>query len=61
MQTELYFADILQEIYDAKKTGALYVRIVETSEDRIAPLDTRVATRYRGRLVSRELLPVSCT
>jgi hypothetical protein len=33
MQTELYLADILQELYDAKKTGALYVRIVETSED----------------------------
>ena len=33
MQTELAFADILQELYDAKKTGALYVRIVETSED----------------------------
>ena len=33
MQTELDFADILQELYDAKKTGALYVRILETSED----------------------------
>ena len=30
---ELDFADILQELYDSKKTGALYVRIVETSED----------------------------
>jgi hypothetical protein len=33
MPTELDFADILQEFYDTKKTGALYVRIVETSED----------------------------
>jgi hypothetical protein len=33
MQKELYFADILQELYDEKKTGALYVRILETSED----------------------------
>jgi hypothetical protein len=33
MPTERFFADILQELYDAKKTGALYVRIVETSED----------------------------
>lgn len=33
MKTELYFADILQELHDAKKTGALYVRILETSED----------------------------
>lgn len=33
MQTELYFADILKELYDAKKTGALYVRILETSEN----------------------------
>src|SRR5512147_3005696 len=33
MKKELYFADILQELYDAKKTGALYVRILETSED----------------------------
>ncbi len=33
MQTEIDFADILQELHDAKKTGALYVRILETSED----------------------------
>jgi hypothetical protein len=33
MATERFLADILQELYDAKKTGALYVRIVETSED----------------------------
>jgi thioredoxin reductase len=33
MKTELDFADILQELHDAKKTGALYVRILETSED----------------------------
>jgi hypothetical protein len=33
MPTERFFADILQELSDAKKTGALYVRIVETSED----------------------------
>jgi hypothetical protein len=33
MPTEQFFADILQELSDAKRTGALYVRIVETSED----------------------------
>jgi hypothetical protein len=33
MPTERLFADILQELSDEKKTGALYVRIVETSED----------------------------
>lgn len=33
MKTELYFADILQELHDARRTGALYVRILETSED----------------------------
>jgi len=30
---EQLFADLIQEIYDAKRTGALYVSIVETSED----------------------------
>jgi hypothetical protein len=33
MSTERLFADILQELCDGKKTGALYVRIAEASED----------------------------
>lgn len=33
MKTELLLADILEELYEAKKTGALYLRILETSED----------------------------
>ncbi|HXY62547.1 MAG TPA: DUF4388 domain-containing protein [Nitrospirota bacterium] len=33
MSRERPLADLLQEFHDAKKTGALYVSIVETSED----------------------------
>jgi hypothetical protein len=33
MAGERLFADVLQELRDAKKTGALYVSMVETSED----------------------------
>ncbi len=33
MSEERPFADILQELHDTRKTGALYVSIVETSED----------------------------
>lgn len=33
MSTERLFADLLQELCDGKKTGALYVRIAEASED----------------------------
>ena len=33
MATERYFSDILREIYDQKKSGALFVDIYESSED----------------------------
>lgn len=33
MSTERLFADVLQELHDEKKSGALYVRIAEASED----------------------------
>ncbi len=33
MSQERLFVDVIQELHDAKKTGALYVSIVETSED----------------------------
>ncbi len=33
MSEEKLFADVLQQFHDAKKSGALYVSIVETSED----------------------------
>jgi hypothetical protein len=33
MAGERMFADVLQELHDANKTGALYVSMVETSED----------------------------
>ncbi len=33
MSQEKLFADVIQELHDAKKSGALYVNIVETSED----------------------------
>ncbi len=33
MPQERLFVDIVQELYDGKKTGALYVSTVETSED----------------------------
>lgn len=33
MAKERYFSDVLQEIYDGKKSGALFVDIFESSED----------------------------
>jgi hypothetical protein len=33
MGEERYFADIIQELLSDKKNGALYVSVVETSED----------------------------
>ncbi len=33
MAQERLFAEVLQELHDGKKSGALYVSIVETSED----------------------------
>jgi hypothetical protein len=33
MSSEQPLADLLQELHDMKKTGALYVSVVETSED----------------------------
>jgi hypothetical protein len=33
MSKDQLFADLLQELHNGKKTGALYVSIVETSED----------------------------
>src|SRR5512144_1753285 len=33
MAEERLFAELLQELRDAKKTGALYISMVETSED----------------------------
>jgi len=33
MAEERFFADVIQSIYDAKKNGALYVSMVEASED----------------------------
>src|SRR5512144_1924920 len=33
MKTEFDLADILQELSETKKTGALYIRVLETSED----------------------------
>lgn len=35
MEAEQYFADVIQNILNAKKNGALYVAVVETSEDLI--------------------------
>lgn len=35
MATERLFADIVQEFLDAKKNGALYISVVEISEDLI--------------------------
>lgn len=33
MKDERFFADVLKDLHDQKKSGALYVSIVETSED----------------------------
>jgi hypothetical protein len=35
MGSELFFADVIEELLKAKKNGALYVAVVETSEDLI--------------------------
>ena len=33
MAEERLFADVIRDIYEAKKNGALYVSMIETSED----------------------------
>ncbi len=35
MAKERYFADVLQELYDVKKSGSLFVGVLESSEDLI--------------------------
>jgi len=35
MESELFFADVIEDLLRAKKNGALYVAVVETSEDLI--------------------------
>ena len=35
MESEQLFADVIQKFLDGKKNGALYVAVVETSEDLI--------------------------
>ncbi len=35
MATERYLSDLVQELYDAKKNGALFINVVESSEDLI--------------------------
>jgi hypothetical protein len=35
MAKEQYFADVLEELYDGKKSGALFINVVESSEDLI--------------------------
>jgi len=35
MESEQFFADVIQKFLDEKKNGALYVAVVETSEDLI--------------------------
>jgi hypothetical protein len=60
MKTELYFADILQELHDGKKTGALYVRILETSEDlyRMFFKDGNICHVRYGSAVGRDCLDI---
>ena len=60
MPTELDFADILQELYDTKKTGALYVRIVETSEDlyRLFFKDGKICHVRYGSAVGKDCLDI---
>lgn len=35
MAKEQYFADLLEDLYDTKKNGALFINVVESSEDLI--------------------------
>ncbi len=35
MARDRFFSDVMQEIFDAKKSGALFVNVVESSEDLI--------------------------
>jgi hypothetical protein len=35
MATERFFSDVMQDIFDARKSGALFVNVVESSEDLI--------------------------
>ena len=60
MSQERLFADVLQELYERKKTGALYVSIVETSEDlvRIYFLDGAIYHVRYGSAVGKDCLDI---
>ena len=60
MKTELYFADIVQQLHDAKRTGALYIRILETSEDlyRIFFDNGNICQIRYGSAVGRDCLDI---
>jgi len=60
MAGEKQLGDVLQDIFDAKKNGALYVSIVETSEDlfRIYFKDGAIYHMRYGTAVGNECLEI---
>lgn len=60
MSTDHSLADILQELHENKKTGALYVSIVETSEDlvRIYFRDGDIYHIRYGSAIGRDCLDI---
>jgi len=60
MPTERLLADVLQDLHDQKKSGAIYVSIVETSEDlvRIFFRDGEIYYVRYGSAIGRDCLDI---
>ncbi len=60
MNGERFFADVLKELHNQKKSGALYVSIVETSEDilRIYFEDGKIYHLRYGSAIGNDCLDI---
>lgn len=60
MAEERYFADVIQDFLNAKKNGALYVSVVETSEDlvRIYVKDGEIYHLRYGTAIGKDCLDI---
>ena len=60
MAEELFFADVIQDFLNGKKNGALYVSVVETSEDlvRIYFKDGEIYHLRYGTAIGKDCLDI---
>lgn len=60
MESEQFFADVIQNYLSAKKNGALYVSVVETSEDlvRIYFKDGQIYHLRYGTALGKDCLDI---